>query len=123
MTAESESAPSNPAQEGIAKIGEGLRSLFGGMLAGTGGAIAPKGNAERSFSLKYNQEVHTVTEGQQGSHALPTVAQAFDANAARLGLETSRERTYRSGESVVDGASRVEYGNTYIASVVRAVKG
>jgi hypothetical protein len=51
------------------------------------------------------------------------VAEAFNTHGSRLGIESGRERTYRAGESVVDGSERVEWGNTYIAAVVRSTKG
>lgn len=112
----------NPAESGLKEIGKGLGKLFGALGVGQPKAMAPTGGGERTFVLRYNQESHTVKESDVKGD-LPTVEAAFNQHAGRLGLETSRERSYRSGETVVDGSSKVEWGNTYLASVIRATKG
>lgn len=123
---EGASTPPPPtAEQGLEQVGKGLKALFGGLFkpqTGTG-AVQPK-DKERSFTLRYNNERVTVKESDlPAGETLPTVAQAFEKHGSRLGIETGRERTYRAGEAVADGSERVEWGNTYLASVVRSTKG
>jgi hypothetical protein len=126
MTQQNEGGAGTPPDAGQAlqSIGQGLKNLFGGLLAKPGGGGAVVASSERSFTLRYNAESVTVKESDlpPGS-TLPTVAEAFNTHGSRLGIESGRERTYRAGESVVDGSERVEWGNTYIAAVVRSTKG
>lgn len=124
MTAENNESNGNEIQNGLKALGKGLKNLISGLGAQTGPAsVVPQGG-ERSFMLRYNNESHVVKESDlPAGSTLPTIKEAFDTHAARLGIENGRERTYRAGESVADGNERVEWGNTYIAGVVRSTKG
>lgn len=118
--------PQNPdaPADTLKKIGSGLKNLLGGLMAAGSAPAAVTPNAARSFVLRYNNESVTVTEGDlPAGSTLPTVKAAFQQNAARLGIESGREQTYRVGETVADGDERVEWGNTYFCAVVRTTKG
>lgn len=121
MTTENQgSQPANPLQQ----IGQGLRALFGGLAQPQTGTNLPAGTQEapKSAVLRYEQEEKTITEKDYPEGV--TIREAFEDGAEILGLDTSREATYRkSGVGVVDGNVKVEWGQKYSASVARSTKG
>lgn len=108
--------------DAISQIGKGLKGLLGGLLKQSD-TNKPVPTGERSFVLRYMNEKHTVKESDLRGSELPTVAQAFDTHGQRLGIDRGRERTYSTGEAVVDGNERVAWGTTYVANVMRSTKG
>lgn len=117
------SNPANPT-DSLKSIGKGIASFLSGLSKAGNAPAAIVPNAERTFVLRYNSESKTVREGDlPAGSTLPTVDAAFTQHANTLGLESGRERTYRVGETVADGAAQVEWGNTYTAAVTRSVKG
>lgn len=110
------------AESGVDKLVGGLKDIFGGLMHPAERGIRPAG-AKNSFKLRYSGgEEREIFDDEIGED-LPTVAEAFTEYAGDLGLDPNRSCTYRDGQSVVDGATKVEWGHTYVASVQRATKG
>lgn len=112
-----------PAQNPLQQIGEGLRSLFGGLMQPQSSTAlpAPTTDGPQSATLRYEQETATIQKADYPEGV--TVREAFEDKADSLGLDTSRDMTFRSGSGVIDGNAQVSWGGTYTASAPRSVKG
>lgn len=110
-------------QTGVEKLVGGLKDIFGGLAASAQEKGIRPASAKNSFKLRYSGGEEREVYDDEIEGDLPTISEAATEYAGDLGLDPNRSCTYRKGQSVVDGNTKVEWGQTYVISVARATKG